>query len=101
MNNFFQYVKQNCISGVLFLLPVLVLFILIQKVFGYSPKFGYGIPKIMALDQLFGKNAANFFCFIILMVFVYGCGYLVWLSFFPHLFLPFALDEHNPHKRHF
>jgi len=82
MNSYFEKVKQNCISGILFLLPVLILLILIKKVFGYFAKFGGGIAKMIGLDQILGSNAANFVGALILLAFVYVCGYLVRLAFF-------------------
>lgn len=85
MENFFQKVKNNCISGILFLLPVLILFMLIQKVFGYFSKFGNGVAKSMGLDQILGKHAADFMGAMILLTFVYFCGYLVRLAFFKRI----------------
>ncbi|PVX47600.1 putative membrane protein [Flavobacterium sp. 103] len=85
MSSYFEKVKQNCISGILFLLPVLILFILIKKVFGYFAKFGGGIAKIIGFDKILGPNAANFFGALILLALVYVCGYLVRLAFFQRM----------------
>jgi uncharacterized membrane protein len=82
MTSYFEKVKQNCISGILFLLPVLILLILIKKVFGYFAKFGGGIAKIIGFDKIMGPHAANFIGALILLAFVYVCGYLVRLAFF-------------------
>jgi len=82
MKNYFDKVKDNCISGILFLLPVLILLILIQKVFGYFARFGGGIAKAIGLDKVLGTHAANFMGALILLAFVYLCGYLVRLAFF-------------------
>jgi uncharacterized membrane protein len=85
MNSYFERVKQNCISGILFLLPVLILLILIKKVFGYFAKFGGGIAKMIGLDQIMGPHAADFVGALILLAFVYVCGYLVRLAFFQRI----------------
>jgi hypothetical protein len=85
MENFFQKTKENCISGILFLLPVLILLILIKKIFGYFAKFGGGIAKMIGLDQILGPHAANFIGALILLAFVYICGYLVRLAFFKRI----------------
>jgi len=85
MNIYFQKIKQNCISGLLFLLPVLIVLVLIQKVFGIFAKFGKDISKIFGLDGILGPNAANFVGALILLVFVYICGYLVRLTFLKRL----------------
>lgn len=85
MTGYFEKVKQNCISGILFLLPVLILFILIKKVFGYFAKFGGGIAKMIGFDKILGPNAANFFGALILLALVYVCGYLVRLAFFQRI----------------
>jgi len=85
MNDSLEKIKQNCISGILFLLPVLILLILVKKVFGYFAKFGEGIAKLTGLDQLLGENAANFMGALILFIFVYICGYLVRLAFFQRI----------------
>ena len=85
MSSYFERVKQNCISGILFLLPVLILLILVKKVFGYFAKFGGGIAKMIGFDKILGPNAANFFGALILIVFVYLCGYLVRMAFFKRM----------------
>lgn len=85
MEKFFQKTKENCISGILFLLPVLILLLLVKKIFGYFAKFGGGIAKVIGLDQLLGPNAANFIGALILLAFVYICGYLVRLAFFKRI----------------
>nr|WP_315153548.1 hypothetical protein [uncultured Flavobacterium sp.] len=85
MNNYFERVKQNCISGILFLLPVLILLILVKKVFGYFAKFGGGIAKMIGFDKILGPHAANFFGALILILFVYLCGYLVRMAFFQRM----------------
>lgn len=81
MSTYFQKIKQNCISGILFLLPVLIVLVLIQKVFGIFAKFGKDISKMFGLDGILGPNAANFVGALILLFFVYLCGYLVRLTF--------------------
>jgi uncharacterized membrane protein len=85
MNDYFERVKQNCISGILFLLPVLILLILVKKVFGYFAKFGGGIAKMIGFDKVMGPYAANFFGALILLAFVYICGYLVRMAFFKRM----------------
>lgn len=85
MNSYFERVKQNCISGILFLLPVLILLILVKKVFGYFAKFGGGIAKMIGFDKILGPHAANFFGALILILFVYLCGYLVRMAFFQRI----------------
>ena len=85
MEKIFQKTKENCISGILFLLPVLILLLLVKKIFGYFAKFGGGIAKVIGLDQLLGPNAANFIGALILLAFVYICGYLVRLAFFKRI----------------
>jgi uncharacterized membrane protein len=85
MNSYFERVKQNCISGILFLLPVLILLILVKKVFGYFAKFGGGIAKMIGFDKILGPHAANFFGALILIFFVYLCGYLVRMAFFQRI----------------
>jgi uncharacterized membrane protein len=82
MNSYFKKIKENCISGILFLLPVLILLILIKKVFGYFARFGGGIAKIIGLDEVMGPHAADFMGALILFAIVYLCGYLVRLAFF-------------------
>ena len=85
MEKFFQKTKENCISGILFLLPVLILLLLVKKIFGYFAKFGGGIAKMIGLDQILGPHAANFIGALILLAFVYICGYLVRLAFFKRI----------------
>lgn len=85
MSDYFEKVKQNCISGILFLLPVLILLLLLKKVFGYFSKFGGGIAKTIGLDKTMGPIAADFVGALILLLVIYGCGYLVRLAFFQRI----------------
>ena len=85
MKSFIKNFKQNCISGVLFLLPFLILLILLKKVFGYFAKLGNGIARFLGLDQLFGIHTADLFGTLILLLFVFFCGLLVRLAFFKQL----------------
>src|SRR6478736_7166743 len=85
MSEYFEKVKENCISGILFLLPVLILLILVKKVFGYFAKFGGGIAKMIGFDKIMGPYASNFFVALILISFVYLCGYLVRMAFFKRM----------------
>lgn len=85
MNGYLEKIKQNSISGILFLLPVLILLLLVKKVFGYFAKFGEGIAKIIGFDKVLGTHAANFMGALILFLFIYICGYLVRLAFFKRI----------------
>lgn len=85
MKNFWNDFKNNAIAGVLFLLPLYVLMIIFQKVFGAFAKFGSGMAKYFGLDTVLGKNMANVFGVLLLMVFLVVCGFLVRLSFFKRI----------------
>lgn len=87
INNF----KSNVIAGVLFLLPLYVLMIIVQKTFGFFAKFGSGIAKFLDLNTILGNNTANVFGVILLFSFLYICGFLVRLSFFKRI--SDAIDE--------
>jgi len=74
--------KNNVIAGVLFLLPLYVLLIIVQKTFGFFAKFGSGMAKFLGLDTILGNNMANVFGVVLLFSFLLICGFLVRLSFF-------------------
>ncbi|OAZ05318.1 hypothetical protein [Flavobacterium succinicans] len=77
--------KNNLIAGVLFLLPLYVLMIIVQKTFGFFAKFGNGMAKFLGLDTILGKNMANVFGVLFLFSFLIICGFLVRLSFFKRI----------------
>jgi uncharacterized membrane protein len=85
MKKIIENIKRNAIAGVLFLLPVYILMILIQKAFAFFSKFGNGVAKFFGIDSVFGKHIADIFGFLFLVLLVYSCGYLVRFSFFKQL----------------
>jgi uncharacterized membrane protein len=62
--------KNNVIAGVLFLLPLYVLLIIVQKTFGFFAKFGSGMAKFLGLDTILGNNMANVFGVVLLFSFL-------------------------------
>lgn len=85
MKDLWNDLKNNAIAGVLFLLPLYVLMIIFQKVFGAFAKFGSGMAKYFGLETILGKNMANVFGVILLIAFLVVCGFLVRLSFFKRI----------------
>ncbi|MGL2995195.1 hypothetical protein [Flavobacterium sp. TSSA_36] len=85
MEKFWNNVKNNTIAGVLFLLPLYVLMMIIQKTFVFFAKFGSGMAKYFGLENFLGKNMANIFGVILLFSFLMVCGFLVRLSFFKRI----------------
>ncbi|KAF2327189.1 hypothetical protein [Flavobacterium daemonense] len=80
MKEFFNQVERNCISGALLLLPLLVFFILVGKVWKFFQNYGEKFAHFLRLDLVLGKYATDVAGGIILVLLIYFSGYLMRLS---------------------
>ncbi|WP_026730742.1 hypothetical protein [Flavobacterium denitrificans] len=80
MKEFFNQVERNCISGALLLLPLLVFFVLLEKVWKFFQNYGEKFAHFLRLDLVLGKYATDIAGGIILVLLIYFSGYLMRLS---------------------
>ncbi|WP_286967560.1 MULTISPECIES: hypothetical protein [unclassified Flavobacterium] len=80
MKRFLLQVERNCISGALVLLPLLVFFILLEKVWKFFQNYGEKFAHFLRLDLVLGKYATDIAGGIILLALIYFSGFLMRLS---------------------
>lgn len=80
MKRFLLQVERNCISGALVLLPLLVFFILLEKVWKFFQNYGEKFAHFLRLDLVLGKYATDIAGGIILIALIYFSGFLMRLS---------------------
>lgn len=80
MKKFLLQVERNCISGALVLLPLLVFFILLGKVWTFFQNYGEKFAHFLRLDLVLGKYATDIVGGIILLVLIYFSGFLMRLA---------------------
>ncbi|WP_163400024.1 hypothetical protein [Flavobacterium fluviatile] len=81
MKKFLLQVERNCISGALVLLPLLVFFILLEKVWKFFQNYGEKFAHFLRLDYFLGKYATDIAGGVILLVLIYFSGFLMRLAF--------------------
>ncbi|WP_125723744.1 hypothetical protein [Flavobacterium ustbae] len=84
MKRFLLQVERNCISGALVLLPILVFFVLLEKVWKFFQNYGEKFAHFLRLDLFLGKYATDIAGGIILLVLVYLSGFVMRLAFLKH-----------------
>ncbi|MBO9584254.1 MAG: hypothetical protein J7574_08855 [Flavobacterium sp.] len=80
MKKFLLQAERNLISGALVLLPLLVFFILLGKVWKFFQNYGEKFAHFLRLDLVLGKYATDIAGGIILLVLIYFSGFLMRLS---------------------
>jgi len=80
MKKFLLQAERNLISGALVLLPLLVFFILLGKVWKFFQNYGEKFAHFLRLDLILGKYATDIVGGMILVVLIYLSGFLMRLS---------------------
>ncbi|MET3026448.1 hypothetical protein ABXT06_07235 [Flavobacterium sp. UW10123] len=80
MKRFLLQAERNCISGALVLLPLLVFFILLEKVWKFFQNYGEKFAHFLRLDLVLGKYATDIAGGIILLFLIYLSGFLMRLA---------------------
>ncbi|MBL0739413.1 hypothetical protein JI750_21160 [Flavobacterium sp. GN10] len=80
MKRFLLQAERNCISGALVLLPLLVFFILLGKVWKFFQDYGEKFAHFLRLDLVLGKYATDIAGGLILLILIYLSGYLMRLA---------------------
>ncbi len=80
MKKILLQVEQNCISGALVLLPLLVFFILLGKVWKFFQDYGEKFAHFLRLDKVLGEYATDLVGGLILLSLIYFSGFLMRLA---------------------
>ncbi|WP_431241694.1 hypothetical protein ACQ9BO_17090 [Flavobacterium sp. P21] len=80
MKEFLGQVERNCISGGLLLLPILVFFVLLEKVWKFFQNYGEKFAHFLRLDHVLGKYATDIAGGVILILLLYLSGFVMRLA---------------------
>lgn len=81
MKDFFKQAERNFISGALVLLPLIVFFIIIEKVWSFFRTYGEKTAHLLGFDQIFGTAARDVMGGLLLVILFYFSGYLMRLAY--------------------
>lgn len=81
MKKFLKQVERNCATGALLLLPIVVFFVIIQKVWGFFQKYGDKFAQLLHLDEVFGTFTRDILGGLLLLIILYFSGYLMRMPF--------------------
>ncbi|MBF4464940.1 hypothetical protein [Flavobacterium sp. LC2016-12] len=81
MNKFLLQLQKNCISGIILLLPLVVFFMILEKVWGFFRKYGDKVSHILHLDKVLGPIGSDILGGLFLILLIYFSGYLMQFSF--------------------
>lgn len=82
MKKFYRKVRDTFVAGLIFLLPILVLFVLLTKVFQFLTGFTTKIAALFGLKSFIGISGGTIISAISIVILCIICGYLVRVSFF-------------------
>jgi len=81
MKKFFKSLKTTIISGIIFLLPVFVVLIIIQKLYSKLTGFGAQLAALLGIKSVAGIGATSIATTFILLGLFYLCGMVVKVTF--------------------
>jgi len=81
MEKLLLQIQKNCVSGIILLLPLVVFFMILEKVWGFFQKYGDKFSQFLRLDKVFGPIASDVMGGVFLLVLIYFSGYLMQFSF--------------------
>lgn len=81
MKKFYQKLRDSFVSGIIFLLPLLILFVILSKVFQFLTGFTTKIAAIFGLKSFVGISGGTIVSTLSLIVLCIICGYLVRIAF--------------------
>ena len=81
MKKLWNNIKSTILSGILFLLPVFVVLLIIQKLYGKLTGFGGQLASLLGVKSVAGIGAASIATTFILLALFYGCGLVVKVAF--------------------
>jgi hypothetical protein len=77
--------RDTFIAGLIFLLPILIFFVLISKVFGLLKKITTKLADLLGFESVMGIPAHTIIGIVVLMLICFICGYLMRVAFFKHI----------------
>lgn len=81
MDKFLLQLQKNCVSGIILLLPLVVFFMILEKVWGFFRKYGDKVSHLLHLDKLLGPIGSDILGGLFLILLIYFSGYLIQFSF--------------------
>lgn len=78
----YEKIRDLCVAGLMFLLPLVVLIILLKKVYEFLSHFTGRFATMIGLDKFLGILGIRFVSVATIILFCVLCGYLVRVSFF-------------------
>ncbi|MHC0444686.1 hypothetical protein [Flavobacterium phragmitis] len=81
MKKILRQVERNCISGALVLLPLVVFFMILKKVWFFFQNYGEKAAHLFRFDQILGVFASDIIGGILLLLLLYFSGYLLHLTY--------------------
>lgn len=85
MKKIFSHFRDTILSGIIFLVPVFVIIVIIQKFYGKLTGFGQQLATMLGIKTVAGVGAAAIGTTILMVVFFYACGLLVKFTMFTNL----------------
>ncbi len=85
MKKVFQNLRDTVIAGILFLLPFLILFVLISKVFQFFNSFTTKIANLFGLPSIAGISSSTIIGTLGFIALCLLCGYLVRIAYFKQI----------------
>lgn len=85
MKRAIQNLRDTIIAGIIFLLPLLILFVLATKVFDFFRTFTAKVAALFGLKSIAGISASTIVGTISLILLCLLCGYLVRVTFFQQI----------------
>lgn len=85
MKNSFARFRNRILSGILYLLPVFVLLMLIQKAWLHVHGIGQKFATMLGIKNIIGVAAAPIIASVLIIVVAYFAGWLVNIHFFNEL----------------
>ncbi|MFT3749998.1 MAG: hypothetical protein QM768_16900 [Agriterribacter sp.] len=95
------HLRDTFIAGIIFLLPLLIFFVLVTKVFSFLTGFATRIASLFGLKSIAGISGETIAGSAALLIIIIGCGYLVRFAFFKQMnaWLDNKLVTHFPGYR--
>ena len=81
MKKLWSNLKSTILSGILFLLPVFVVMLILQKLYGKLTGFGAQMASMLGLKSVAGIGAASIATTVILLALFYLSGLIVKVAF--------------------
>jgi hypothetical protein len=82
MKKLFISIRDSIIAGIIFLLPIIILFVVVSKVFYFFTGFTNKLAAVFGLKSFIGISGGTIIGTIGFLLLCLVCGYLVKVAFF-------------------